>query len=99
MILIFLSINVQVKRLGGAYGAKITLPTALASAATVAANKLRKPVRLWINMEDNMCMLGKRTPYLFDYQVTLLYFRFDYDNSASIPFMNTDLKFTLHYCF
>ena len=32
----------SVKRLGGAYGGKIDLPNAVASAATVAANKLRR---------------------------------------------------------
>ena len=67
-VLLF-SINIQVKRLGGAYGGKIELPTAVASAVSVAATKLRQPVRLWVNMEDTMCMFGKRTPYLFDYQV------------------------------
>ena len=36
------SINMSVKRLGGAYGGKIDLPNAVASAATVAANKLRR---------------------------------------------------------
>ena len=39
------SINVTVKRLGGAYGAKITLPIHLATAGAVAANKVNKPVR------------------------------------------------------
>ena len=41
----------------------------LATAATVAANKVKRPVRLWLNLEDNMKMLGKRNPYLFDYKV------------------------------
>ena len=58
------------KRLGGAYGAKITLPIHLATAGAVAANKVNKPVRIWMPLEDNMKMLGKRNPYLFDYKVT-----------------------------
>jgi len=65
------SINITVKRLGGAYGAKIVLPMHLATAATVAANKVKRPVRLWLNLEDNMKMLGKRNPYLFDYKIGL----------------------------
>jgi len=65
------NINVNVRRLGGSYGGKIILPTHLASAAAVAANKLNKPVRLWVDMEDNMRMFGKRTPYLFDYKIGL----------------------------
>ena len=63
------SINITVKRLGGAYGAKITLPIHLATAGAVAANKARKPVRIWMTMEDNMRMLGMRNHYLFDYKV------------------------------
>ena len=63
------SINITVKRLGGAYGAKITLPIHLATAAAVAANKMKRPVRLWMPLEDNMKMFGKRNPYLFDYKV------------------------------
>merc|ERR1711973_685076 len=65
------SINITVKRLGGAYGGKIVLPMHLATAATVAANKVKRPVRLWLNLEDNMKMLGKRNPYLFDYKIGL----------------------------
>ena len=64
------SINITVKRLGGAYGAKITLPIHLATAGAVAANKTNKPVRIWMTMEDNMKMLGMRNHYLFDYKVT-----------------------------
>lgn len=59
------------KRLGGAYGGKIFLQNSCATAAAVAAHKLRRPVRLWLNLEDNMKMLGKRNPYVFDYKVYL----------------------------
>ena len=57
------------KRLGGAYGGKIYNPNSCATAAAVAAQKLKRPVRLWLNLEDNMKMLGKRNPYVFDYKV------------------------------
>jgi len=63
------SINISVKRLGGAYGAKIVLPKAVAAACAVAANKLSTTVRLWMTLEDNMNMFGKRNPYLFDYEI------------------------------
>ena len=63
------SINITVKRLGGAFGAKVSLPCHVATAATVAAKKSKRPVRLWMPLEDNMKMLGKRSPYLFDYKV------------------------------
>ena len=67
-----LSINTTITRLGGSYGAKIVLPNQLATAAAVAANKLRRPVRLWLPLEDNMKLFGKRSPYVFDYKVCSL---------------------------
>ena len=62
-------INPTIRRLGGSYGGKITLPNHLVAAAAVAASKVKRPVRLWLSLEDNMRMLGKRTQYLFDYKM------------------------------
>lgn len=61
----------QVRRLGGAYGGKISLPNAIATACAVAAEKLRKPVRLTLDLQTNMELLGKRSPYLFQYSATV----------------------------
>ena len=49
------------------------MQNAAMAASTVAANKLGRPVRLWMNLEDNMRMCGKRNPYLFDYQVSVIF--------------------------
>lgn len=65
------SVNPTVRRLGGSYGAKISLPNQLVTAAAVAANKLGKPVRLWLPLEDNMKLFGKRNTYVFDYKIGL----------------------------
>ena len=59
-----------VKRLGGAFGGKGDLSTHQPTAASVAANKLQRPVRLWLPLENCMKMLGKRNQYLFDYKVS-----------------------------
>ena len=67
---IVFSFNITVKRLGGAYGGKTFMQNCGAAAATVAAGKLGRPVRLWMNLEDNMRMLGKRNPYMMDYEVS-----------------------------
>ena len=67
------SINVSVKRLGGGFGAKVVLAMHIATASAVAANKIKKPVRLWMNLEDNMRMMGKRNPFLIDYKVNLFH--------------------------
>ena len=60
-----------VKRLGGAFGGKGDLSMHQATAASVAAHKLKRPVRLWLPLEHCMKMLGKRNQYLFDYKVEL----------------------------
>jgi len=62
-------ITVDVKRIGGAYGSKITRATWAAAAAAVAANKLNKPVHVTMDLADNMKMIGKRHPFQCDYQV------------------------------
>ena len=65
------SINVTVTRLGGGFGGKGDQASHLATAATVAANKLNRPVRIWLPLEDNVKLLGKRNQYLFDYKVSI----------------------------
>ena len=59
----------QVLRLGGAYGGKINRCTMVSTACAVAANKVRRPVRIIMSLQDNMEMVGKRNPYLFSYTV------------------------------
>ncbi|KAL7640339.1 UNVERIFIED_CONTAM: hypothetical protein RMT77_008603 [Armadillidium vulgare] len=58
-----------VRRIGGAYGGKITRPTLLASAAAVAAHKLRKPVRIVLDLQTQMTIVGWRDPYLSEFKV------------------------------
>ena len=72
------SINITIKRLGGGYGGKVSLPCHLATAAAVAANKMKRPVRIWIPLEDNMKMLGKRNHYLFDYKARCYFYYLDF---------------------
>jgi len=59
----------QTQRLGGAYGGKIFMANNVASAAAVAANATGRPVRLVLDFQTNMEMLGKRAPYYFEYSV------------------------------
>ena len=59
----------QVRRLGGAYGAKLNRPTMIATACAVAAYKMRAPVRIVLDIKTNMELVGKRNPYVFQYQV------------------------------
>ena len=64
-------INMTVRRLGGAFGGKISQANIPATAAAVAANKLNLPVRLRMDLRTNMEMLGKRLPYLVKYKASV----------------------------
>ncbi|CAG7835136.1 unnamed protein product [Allacma fusca] len=62
------SIDIKVKRIGGAYGSKISRGTHVAVAAAVASHITRKPVRIVLDMEHGFEMMGKRLPYHTEYE-------------------------------
>ncbi len=62
--------DMKVRRLGGAYGGKIDNSNLGALACAVAAQKLRRPVRLVMDIKSQMEALGKRLPYLTKYRVS-----------------------------
>ena len=53
--------------MGGAYGGKTRITGHMAAAAAVAATKVKKPVRLIMDLQSNMEILGKRHPFLCKY--------------------------------
>ena len=61
-------INIHTRRLGGAYGGKTRITGHVAAAAAIAAQKFEKPIRLVMDIESNMAILGKRHPYLCQYK-------------------------------
>lgn len=63
------SINVSVRRIGGGYGGKITRQHVVSSAAAVASRKLRCPVRIVVDLNTHMSLVGWREPYLSKYEV------------------------------
>lgn len=63
-------VNVSCKRLGGGFGAKIDRCNIVATAAALAANKVHKPVRISLGLQDNMTIIGWREPYLCTYKVS-----------------------------
>ncbi|XP_021947093.1 xanthine dehydrogenase/oxidase [Folsomia candida] len=65
------NINVTVRRLGGSYGAKISKSSHIAGACAVAAHVTNRPVRIVLDLETNMKMIGKRLPYLTTYEATV----------------------------
>lgn len=56
-------VEVKATRLGGGYGGKELRPPTIAAAAAVAACKLNRPVRLALDRNTDMTMIGKRHPF------------------------------------
>ena len=63
------AIEVDVKRLGGAFGGKEEQATLWASLAALAAWHLQKPVELVLSRLDDLKMTGKRHPYSSDFKI------------------------------
>lgn len=64
-------IEVDVARLGGAFGGKEDQATAYACMAALGAYILQKPVKLILHRLDDMQMTGKRHPYSSDFKIGL----------------------------
>jgi xanthine dehydrogenase large subunit len=65
------NIEVDVLRLGGAFGGKEDQATHWAVMSALAAHKLGKPVKLVLNRMDDIRLTGKRHPYSSDYKIGL----------------------------
>lgn len=61
--------NVQTRRLGGAYGGKASRSNLVGSACAIAASELSKPVRIALDLNTNMSIVNGRTPYYCQYKV------------------------------
>lgn len=65
----FFRISVFVRRLGGAFGAKISRSAAVSCAAALAAHKLGRPVKMWLPLEMNFKSQGGRCRSKVTYEV------------------------------
>jgi xanthine dehydrogenase/oxidase len=59
----------KLKRLGGGFGGKETRSVFVSCAAAVAAYKLRAPVRISLDRDEDMASTGTRHPYYAKYKV------------------------------
>lgn len=59
----------KMKRMGGGFGGKETRSVFVAMTVAVAAKKLRKPVRISLDRDEDMCITGQRHPFLSKYKV------------------------------
>ena len=64
-------IEVDVTRLGGAFGGKEDQATAVAVMAALAAFRLQRPVKITLDRIDDIRMTGKRHPYTSDFRIGL----------------------------
>ncbi|GAB0096983.1 xanthine dehydrogenase [Sergentomyia squamirostris] len=74
------SINVQVRRVGGGYGGKITRSGQIACAAALACHRLQRVVRFVMTIEQNMTAIGKRYAVSSEYEC-------DFDDNGKITKM------------
>uniref|UniRef100_A0A1Q3FR94 Putative xanthine dehydrogenase n=1 Tax=Culex tarsalis TaxID=7177 RepID=A0A1Q3FR94_CULTA len=63
------SLNFYVRRLGGAFGSKISRASQWACACAIAAHFSQRPVRLIPSLETNMEAVGKRASCISNYQI------------------------------
>lgn len=62
-------IDVKVRRVGGAYGIKISRMTRAAVASGLVSKKLNRPCRFIVPMTTITRAEGKRFPAFFEYEV------------------------------
>ncbi|MBI5275388.1 MAG: xanthine dehydrogenase molybdopterin binding subunit [Burkholderiales bacterium] len=63
------AVTVECRRMGGGFGGKETQSGHIAVWAALAANKLRRPVKLRLDRDDDFMVTGKRHPFAYDYTV------------------------------
>jgi xanthine dehydrogenase large subunit len=63
------AVTVQCRRMGGGFGGKETQAGHLAVWAALAAHKMKRPVKLRLDRDDDFFITGKRHPFSYDYHV------------------------------
>jgi xanthine dehydrogenase large subunit len=63
------AVTVEVRRMGGGFGGKETQSNLFACVASLAARKLKRPVKLRPDRDDDMVITGKRHDFVCDYEI------------------------------
>ncbi len=63
------AVRVECRRMGGGFGGKETQAGHMAVWAAIAAHKLRCPVKLRLDRDDDFMITGKRHPFAYNYTV------------------------------
>ena len=78
------NIVVECRRMGGGFGGKESQSALWAAVASIAAAKLKRPVKLRADRDDDMMVTGKRHCFYYDYEV-------GYDDSGRIVAAKVDM--------
>ncbi|KAJ6648665.1 Xanthine dehydrogenase [Pseudolycoriella hygida] len=65
------SVHLELKRVGGAYGGKVTRASLIACACALGCYLTRRPVRFVMTIESNMEVIGKRNAMIGEYTATV----------------------------
>lgn len=63
------AVTIEVRRMGGGFGGKETQANLFACVAALAASKLKRPVKLRPDRDDDMVITGKRHDFVVDYEI------------------------------
>ncbi len=78
------NIVVECRRMGGGFGGKESQSALWAAAAAIAAAKLKRPVKLRADRDDDMLVTGKRHCFYYEYEV-------GYDDDGRIVAAKVDM--------
>jgi len=83
-------VQVECRRMGGGFGGKESQSALWAAAAGIAAAKLRRPVKLRADRDDDMLVTGKRHCFFYEYEV-------GYDDDGKILAAKVDMTLRAGY--
>jgi len=63
------AVRVECRRMGGGFGGKETQAGHMAVWSAIAAYKLKRPIKLRLDRDDDFLVTGKRHPFAYDYTV------------------------------
>ena len=63
------AVTIEVRRMGGGFGGKETQANLFACVAALCARKLKRPVKLRPDRDDDMAITGKRHDFVCDYEI------------------------------
>lgn len=77
-------VNVQCRRMGGGFGGKESQSALFACVAALAAKRLKRPVKLRLDRDDDFMVTGRRHGFEFDFEV-------GYDDEGRVLGVEIDL--------